>query len=59
MFNLNKSILSIFVITNFIVSIASAQHLSLNLTNKGLKNLLNSALQSSTNKEKLNEVKSK
>jgi hypothetical protein len=56
MFNLNKSILSIFVITNFIVSIASAQHLSLNLTNKGLKNLLNSALQSSTNKEKLNEV---
>ena len=56
MFNLNKSIFSIFVISNLLVSIASAQHLSLNLTNKGLKSLLNSALQSSTNKEKLSEI---
>jgi hypothetical protein len=56
MFKMNKSILSIVIISNFLVSIASAQHLSLNITNKGIKNLLNSALKSSNSKEKSNRI---
>ena len=54
--NAMKSILVVILVSNLLVLSASAQHLSVNLTNKGLRNLINSALQTAKNKQKIGDI---